>query len=106
MKKRKLIRPDVLDAMRVRKSLGVAVAELMRQYLPDDSMTRPTVVKLLTAYDAIDTLYRIDASKKYLAVSASLNPDWLDPEGIEVQEQPDDWSYEGYFPLGRWICRT
>jgi len=106
MKLRKLIRADVLQDLHADVKRGVPVAAAMRKYLPKDSMTRPTVVKLLAADRLLTDAMKAEAVALSDVLAGSLFPSWLDPEGDAVQEEPHECSYEGNFPNGRWTCAT
>jgi hypothetical protein len=106
MKLRKLIRADVLRDMHADVKRGVPVALAMRKYLPENSMTRPTVVKLLAANNAIDSSLACGNTSKAEHIVDSLFPTWLDEVGDAVQTEPHGYSYHGMFPLGRWLCAT
>lgn len=106
MKLRKLIRADVLQDLHADVERGVPVASAMRKYLPENSMTRPTVVKLLAANSLVDTCLALNMTAKADQVIDSLSPTWLDSQGEAVQEEPHGYSYKGVFPLGRWTCTT
>lgn len=105
MKLRKHIRADILRKMHESRLLGVPVAKLMQQHLPEGSITRPTVFHLLVAFDDADSLEGI-AWEDHEKLMDSVVPPWLDPMGEAVQVQPEDYNYEGRFPDGRWVCRT
>ncbi len=106
MKLRKLIRADVLQDLHADVKRGVPVATAMRKYLPEDSMTRPTVVKLLAANHLVNECLKEGQTTKADHVIDSLSPTWLDSQGAAVQEQPYEHTYEGIFPLGSWKCET
>ena len=106
MKLRKLIRADVLQDLHADVKRGVPVATAMRKYLPEDSMTRPTVVKLLAANQVLSEAKAENALSLADLLVDSLFPTWLDSQGGAVQEQPYEYSYEGTFPHGRWACAT
>lgn len=106
MKLRKLIRADVLQDLHADVKRGVPVAAAMRKYLPKDSMTRPTVVKLLAANHLLLEAREENALALADMLADSLFPKWLDPTGDPVQEESHDYSYEGNFPNGRWTCAT
>lgn len=82
------------------------MAAAMRKYLPKDSMTRPTVVKLLAANHLLNEAKESKALALSDVLADSLFPTWLDSTGDAVQEEPHDYSYEGNFPNGRWTCAT
>jgi len=106
MKLRKLIRADVLQDLHADVKRGVPVASAMRKYLPEDSMTRPTVVKLLAANQLCTECLEAGNTAGAEHIIDSLSPAWLDSTGGAVQEEPYGYSYSGTFPLGRWICGT
>lgn len=88
MRKRKLLTRSALANLDQHTKLGVPLATAMRKFNID--MSRPAVDKLLKYYQMGD-------------FTDSLFPSWVDPFGSAVQEQPDNWSYEGkIFPHGWW----
>ena len=106
MKLRKLIRADVLQDLHADVQRGVPVATAMRKYLPENSMTRPTVVKLLAANSLVNEALQYGNIAKADQIIDSMAPAWMDTEGDAVQVEPHGFSYEGNFPLGRWKCVT
>ena len=93
MKPRKLITSRVLKALYMKTEQGIPLKRAMRQL--NIPLTQPTVKKLLTHYSINSDITR-----------ASIFPPWLSEDGPPVQEQPQDWVYQGYFPLGVWVCKT
>jgi len=103
-KPRKLLTPSVLRELARLTDLGVPVASAMRTLGLEDIITRPTVVMLLRAYSE-----RHDGPvDRNVTITNSLFPTWLndDSGGAPVQEQPEDYNYNGYFPQGYWECKT
>lgn len=88
--KRMLLRPDVATVLQSDVKRGVPIQRAMKNLGLECS--RPTIAKLL------DTMELAEIE----AVTASLNPKWLDAEGEPIQSQPDGWRYIGRFPLGKW----
>lgn len=88
--KRMLLRPDVAIALKADVERGVPIQRAMKNLSLECS--RPTIAKLLDTME----LSEIEA------VTASLNPEWLDADGEPIQTQPDGWRYIGRFPLGKW----
>ena len=93
MKPRKLIVEHVLTDLYHKTEQGIPLKRAMRQL--NVSLTQPTVVKLLNHYAISSDI-----------TQASIFPEWLNPNGPPVQTQPTNWVYEGYFPLGVWVCKT
>ena len=91
MKPRKLLTQAALAKLEVLTMMGVPLARCITDLQLD--MSRPAVKKLLDIHLLADH-------------QTSLNPEWLDPTGPLVQEQPSNYSYEGYFPLGHWSIET
>ena len=92
MRKRKLITGQTLDNMLADLDRGVPLTRAMSN--AKLSMSRPAVAKLLKAYQI--SLEREELTK---LIQASLFPPWLDFDG---QEEPEHYSYEGFFPYGVW----
>ena len=91
--KRKLLPQPLMAELHNKWSVGVSISRLLRDY--NLNISRTLLVKLLQMYD-----------KHYLTneeITASLFPPWLDNALANSQEQPDNWSYQGYFPLGVWV---
>lgn len=100
MRKRKLLSCATLTKLEAKTIAGIPLAVAMRQLSID--MSRPAVVKLLKHLQASDN-YTLGEEYK-LVLSLSLFPEWLDAKSDQAQEQPDDWSYVGYFPTrGEWM---
>ena len=87
MPKRKLLTPSALQQLEYLDNLGVPLATAMRRL--NITISRPTAKQLLASY-------------KQKTWDQSLFPPWLDPDGTNVQEQPDNYKYTGYFPFGCW----
>lgn len=102
MKKRKLLTPTALSTLTEKVELGVPLSKAIRQM--DLDLTRPTALKLVEIY--LDYLELDVFHPTAQRIDVSLFAPWMPIEGPAVQEQPDNWYYEGYFPLGEWICRT
>lgn len=100
-KPRKLLAPQTLYDLDRMTDAGVPVAKAMRKLKIEDEVTRPTVVSLLEAYRK-----RNDYDcEHYNSTIYSLFPPWLVDDGPAVQEQPEEYVYNGYFPLGYWECK-
>lgn len=93
MKKRKLITPECYNQLFVKISLGVPLARAMRDLDLEDKISRPSLAKLIRWHSDADNF----------TVYSSLTPEWLNQKGSMIQEQPDNWTYKGYFPVGEWI---
>ena len=87
MKKRKLLSKATIAELRERLEMGVPLATAIDKLNLD--VSRPTVKRL------------VDLAR-HPEFDESLFPPWLNEDGPSVQEQPDDWNYVGYFPLGEW----
>lgn len=99
-KPRKLLTPSTLAHLAKLTTVGVPVANAMRQLDLEGKITRPTVVSLLKAYAE-----RHDINQSHSDTTcSSLFPDWLNKTGDAVQEQPENHSYIGYFPQGYWVA--
>ncbi len=85
--KRKLLLPATLHAISEKAALEVPLNKQIKHL----DVSRPVVVKLLRWYASDNPIVR-----------ASILPPWLDADGPQVQENPDDWYYEGFFPFGEW----
>lgn len=93
MRKRKLIRFDKLQELHYQTySLGVPLARALEN-IGLNNISRPAAKSLLKCNDAISNDI----------INKSLCPTWLDPAGDNIQEQPDNYTYEGFFPLGKWV---
>lgn len=96
--KRKLLSMTTFNEVLKRKAMGVPVARIMVDLDLKDKISRTSLVNLITAYDAITDPGSPHNVKDSMQ---SLYPEWLQTD-IDVQEQPDNWYYEGYFPWGTW----
>lgn len=97
MRRRKLIKLELLREFQAKVILGVPLARLIRDAKLD--MSQPSVANLLKWFSRA-TPYRGDTERKDASVIlASLSPAWLAHSGQEAGEDV----YEGYFPLGRWL---
>lgn len=91
--RRKLLTQKALIKLSSQVALGVPVARALTNL--SITMSRPAAVKLLEAYNNITD---------HPNIQASLFPEWMDSSGPDIQEQPDNFSYNGYFPLGEWVA--
>ncbi len=98
MKKRKLMIPSAYSDLSYKLTLGVPLSRVLRQSELD--ISRPLVSRLLNHFEN-----SLDYSDPDTAVRIhnSLFPSWLIKDGPVIQEQPDGWTYVGYFPLGEWV---
>lgn len=95
--KRKLLAPTVALKLVTLRRLGVPYSRLIKDL--DLSMTVPTLTKLITAYD---TFY--NNAEMTAELGDRLFPSWLNLDCDKVQEAPEGWVYQGYFPLvGEWV---
>lgn len=74
----------------MRTEIGVPLAKVHKELELDISY--PALQKLITLLKNtnVDTV-------------GSLYPEWLEKDSMKVQEQPDNYKYNGYFPYGEWI---
>lgn len=93
--KRKLLARRVLDWIDNRLRIGVPLSRAIRD--ADLDLTRPTVNKLVQYYAQVK-----EHPEKFEMIEASLFPDWLDDNSVDVQENPENWVYLGCFPWGEW----
>ena len=98
-KPRKLIRLDKLSTLAHRAQMGVPLARAIRDMRLD--ISRPLAAKQVQ-------LFNMDCATKEASslLKHSLDAPWLDYDGPTVQEQPDNWYYEGYFPFGKWVEKS
>lgn len=97
MKRRKLISPQYYSMLDAKLKVGIPLAKVMRDTGLEDEISRPSLIKLLKHYNTMTDTDNV-------TIHNSLFPSWLDPSSQEVvQEQPHDWTYVGYFPLGDWM---
>lgn len=94
---RKLITRDTLYALSQDLDRGVPLARAIANQKLE--MSRPAVAKLVGVYNSCFNSATYIMPSQRQAIRLSLNPIWLTKDG---QEQPADWKYEGYFPLGVW----
>ncbi len=90
--RRMLVRLDILEQAKALKNLGVPVEAIKRSLNVD--MSGLTFSNLLHYYSSP----LINHPK-----NNSLNPEWLDSEGAEIQVPPDNFKYRGRFPGGEWV---
>jgi len=97
--KRKLVAKSLLLTLYERKQLGVPLSRLIADFNLD--IARGSLTPLLNHYHSA---LKKETSMPELAegIFASLFPPWL-TDNNEVQQNPDSWSYQGYFPLGKWV---
>ena len=96
--KRKLMPQSVLHEILCKANEGVPIARLLRNYELD--LTRTTLASLLQQYALSATSLQDQDT-----ILASLFPPWLDEyseTSSKVQQNPDGWYYQGYFPWGEW----
>lgn len=92
--KRKLIKFSTLVALFDKEQEGVPYSRMIRDL--DLDVSTPHLTKLLNY---------LFLSTSEPAIEQSLRPPWLDEDGPEVQEEPDDYKYIGRFPFGVWAKR-
>jgi hypothetical protein len=102
-----LMQKSLLTTIYNKWAAGVPTLLLMRQYNLSDSITAPTLTKLLQ-YTKVLTLTDSEEVKK--VVRASLFPAWLTTQvkltGNPVNKQPKEMAYLGKMPLGHWEVRA
>lgn len=86
MKRRKLLSRAAIEQLKERLDMGVPLATAIAKL--ELNLSRPSAKHLIEYY----------STNKF---EQSLFPPWLE-ESPAVQEQPDNWRYVGYFPLGEW----
>lgn len=103
-KRRKLIRFDKFLELHRTTAIGVPLARALRDMQLD--ISRPLAAKMLKVYEGVenDTMELSAAAK----VVHTLSPSWMNvhKDAPHVQEQPDGWDYEGYFPFGDWVEKS
>ena len=97
-----LIKQELLKPMYAQFKTGVPVLKLQRKYELTNTLTPPTLAKLLKTVGQWDAV-KDEGIKK--DIHASLFPDWLNVSASIVAVQPLDWYYTGSFPVGKWIKR-
>jgi len=98
MRPRKLLSSKALVTLEVKVAAGIPLAAAMRQMELD--MSRPAVAKLL------EWLKKADMVEADPMLSLNLFPEWLDPDSMAPQEQPEEWLFEGHFPTrGQWVAK-
>lgn len=88
--KRKLIPKALFVEIISRKALGVPISRVIKDL--DLDISRTSLNSLLKVYEVSAVTGKFDGS---------LFPPWL-ADTPEVQEQPDNWYYQGHFPWGNW----
>lgn len=88
--KRKLIPKALVIEIVKRQALGVPLSRIIKDL--ELNISRTSLKSILDIYKSVDP----DSSWE-----ASLFPPWLNDEA-KVQEQPNNWYYQGYFPWGSW----
>lgn len=88
-KPRKLLAPPILARLARKRDVGVPLARLIKDH--DLDISSPHLAKLIGWFD-----------QESDEIQNSLFPPWLDYNSIQVQEQPDNFSYTGLFPFGYW----
>ena len=94
---RKLIGQKTLASLAYWRHKGVPLAKQIRDNALD--ISGPHLTKLLDYFDLIGdaTTIQINAQQ---TISDSLFPPWI--EGFTIRQQPNNWSYIGKFPFGKW----
>ena len=97
MKPRKLLSPDVLDECLRLTKLGVPNSKIIRDKELD--ISHPHFAKLLNWWREIRAP-ETEPMKRTRMVR-SLNAPWVRAVDY-VQEQPESYTYNGWFPFGHW----
>lgn len=98
--KRKLLDKPLLITLHKKAVMGVPVAALIREY--SLAISRPALITLLQHYKYFLTFE--PSNEDYSKCHDSLFPPWWGCElGFLVRENPDNWAYQGAFPLGEWV---
>lgn len=95
MKTRKLIPLNHLLEFQRLKQLGVPIRKIIRDN--DLNISGPHLSKLIDYY----TLGKALDEESQELLTNSLFPDWLNAD-LPVQEQPEDYKYNGIYPYGTW----
>jgi len=90
--RRMLVRMDILANAKTLKELGVPIAVIQRGL--GVVMSGLTFSNLLHYYSSPIINH---------PGNNSLNPEWLDSEGAEIQIPPINYKYVGRFPGGEWV---
>lgn len=98
MKRRKLMTSNCYGMITAKQQLGVSMSRITRDLAIANEISRPSLIKLVKHYNTM-----MEQGPEAATIHASLFPDWLNHNGSAIQEQPEDWRYEGYFPLGEWL---
>lgn len=97
-----LIKEKLLNEIYNKYKQGVPVLKLIRQYSLGESITAPTLTKLLSYKIAMETTKNKEIKQ---SIKTSLFPEWLDANKGNVQTNPKEWYYVSKMPLGEWIVR-
>ena len=89
--KRILIPENQLKNSHSLYKLGVPIAAIIRSL--GISISHPTFSDLVFYYG------------NQHVPNTVLFPEWVDPLGDVIQVQPEDWVFDGRFPLGEWKKR-
>lgn len=102
-----LVQKSLLSAIYSKWAQGVPALLLIRQYNLTDSITAPTLTKLMQYMKAMS---QTDSEEVKKVVQASLFPQWLanavKQEKKPVHKQPKEMAYIGKMPLGYWEVRS
>jgi hypothetical protein len=103
-KRRKLIRYDKFLELYETTAIGVPLARALRDMQLD--ISRPLAAKMLKVYEGVEN--ETMESSAAVKVVDTLRPTWMNVHkgASNVQEQPDGWDYEGYFPFGDWVEKS
>jgi hypothetical protein len=89
--KRLLVIESTLKESHRLSKLGVPIAAIIRSLGVD--ISHQTFSKLVFYYG------------NSLVPNSVIFPEWLDSDGHIMQVQPEDWVFNGRFPLGEWEKR-
>jgi len=95
-----LMQEDILSILWHKAKMGVPVTTLIQQ--EGLNITSPTLTKLLSYVDFLETQNIIDDEDLYNKVYNSLFPDWVVYADNIIVKQPKGVVYEGNFPFGEW----
>jgi len=101
--KRKLLPEALLSPLTYQFRQGVPVTKLIRNN--NLEVSRPHLRKLFFIYIDILDFENSEHQKDFaIALRRAMFPEWLDNK-TTITEQPDEWTYDGKFPFGKWIRR-
>lgn len=96
-----LMQEGVLHSLHLKHIQGVPVLALMRQHKLEDTITAPTLTKLLSYAKAMQESETVVMN----IIRNSLFPVWLTNSKTIVASCPSEYYYTGKMPLGKWVKR-